>query len=111
MTDVPNDRELVLSRLLDAPRNAVYRCWTEAELLKQWFAPKPWNVSEAEVELRAGGKHNITMQSPEGDAMPAQGICLEAVPGEKLVVTDAFRAGWEPGEGGALYGCDCHLRR
>ena len=38
------ERDLVLSMVLDAPRASVYRCWTEAELLKQWFAPKPWST-------------------------------------------------------------------
>ena len=40
-----HDRELVLCRIIDAPREKVYRCWTEPELLKQWFAPKPWITS------------------------------------------------------------------
>lgn len=41
-TNPISDRELVLTRLIDAPREAVYRAWTEPELLKQWFAPKPF---------------------------------------------------------------------
>ena len=50
----PAERELVLSRLIDAPRNKVYRCWTEPELLKQWFAPKPFTTSEALLDTRPG---------------------------------------------------------
>ena len=44
--------ELSVTRLIDAPREKVYRCWTEPELMKQWFAPKPWSVSKVERELR-----------------------------------------------------------
>ena len=53
MTDAAND--LVLTRVLDAPRDKVWRCWVEPELLKQWFCPKPWYVSEARIGLRPGG--------------------------------------------------------
>ena len=41
-----DERELVVDRVLRAPRASVWRCWTEPELLKQWFCPKPWFVSE-----------------------------------------------------------------
>ena len=44
-----NDRELVLDRLLDAPRETVYRCWTDPKLLVQWFAPEPWSTPRAEL--------------------------------------------------------------
>lgn len=99
MTDFPAERELVLDRLIDAPRAAVFRCWTEAELLKQWFAPAPWTVAHAEVDARPGGANNVTMRGPDGTEMPAKGVFLEVVPNEKLVSTDAFATGWEPGDG------------
>ncbi len=99
MTDFPRDRELVLERLLDAPRDAVYRCWTEADLLKRWFAPAPWSVAEAEIDPRPGGANNVTMRGPGGEEMPGRGVFLEVVPGVRIVATDAFAAGWEPGEG------------
>ena len=44
-------RDLEISRLLQAPRAAVWRCWTEPELLKRWFAPAPWTTPEAEIDL------------------------------------------------------------
>jgi uncharacterized protein YndB with AHSA1/START domain len=93
------ERELVLTRLLDAPREKVYRCWTEPALLKQWFAPKPYTTPVVEVDVRPGGASNIVMRSPEGQDMPCPGIYLEVVPNEKLVVTDAFVDGWQPKEG------------
>ena len=51
----PADRKLVLTRVLDAPRDKVYRCWTEPALVVQWFAPKPWTTPHAEMDVRPGG--------------------------------------------------------
>ena len=51
--------ELVLTRLIDAPREKLFRCWTEPELLKQWFAPAPYSTPIAEVDLRVGGGNRI----------------------------------------------------
>lgn len=92
---VPNDRDLVLDRLIDAPRAAVWRCWTEPELMKQWFAPLPWTTPEVVLDLRPGGLNRITMRSPEGTDMPNVGVYLEVVPLERLVFTDAYRGDWE----------------
>ncbi|MDK1491643.1 SRPBCC family protein [Sinorhizobium sp. 7-81] len=99
-TDIkPTDeRELVLTRLIDAPREKVYRAWTEAALLKQWFAPLPWTTPDAELDVRPGGSNRIVMRSPEGQDFPNFGVYLEVVPNEKLVVTDAFTEAWKPSE-------------
>jgi uncharacterized protein YndB with AHSA1/START domain len=99
-TDIkPTDeRELVLTRLIDAPREKVYRAFTEAELLKQWFAPLPWTITEAELDVRPGGTNRFVMRSPEGELYPNQGVYLEVVPNEKLVMTDAYTEAWKPSE-------------
>jgi uncharacterized protein YndB with AHSA1/START domain len=91
-----SDRELVLTRLIDAPRAAVYRAWTEPELLKQWFAPLPWTTPHAELDVRPGGASFFIMRSPEGKDFPNRGIYLEVVENEKLVFTDAYTRAWEP---------------
>ncbi|MCZ4090560.1 SRPBCC family protein [Sinorhizobium psoraleae] len=93
-----DDRELVLTRLINAPREKVYRAWTEADLLKQWFAPLPWTTPDAELDVRPGGSNRIVMRSPEGQDFPNFGVYLEVVPNEKLVVTDAFTEAWKPSE-------------
>ena len=93
-----HDRELVLSRLIDAPRDKVWRCWTEPELLKLWFVPKPWTISAVDVDVRPGGRSNVTMRDPDGNDYPNPGVYLEVVPDEKLVFTDAFTEGWAPSE-------------
>jgi len=91
--------ELSITRLIDAPRKNVWRCWTEPELVKQWFAPKPFITPVAEFDLRPGGASNIVMRSPEGQDMPNPGQFLEIVPNEKLVSTDAFIGDWQPSGG------------
>ena len=90
------DRELVLTRLIDAPREALYRCWTEPKLLKQWFAPAPFTTPAAELDVRPGGANLIVMQSPEGQEMPNRGVYLEVVPNQRIVFTDAYVSAWEP---------------
>jgi len=100
MTDTRDSEasELVLERLLDAPRSALWRCWTEPELLKQWFCPKPWTVSHAEADVRPGGASMIVMRSPEGEEFPNPGVFLEVVPERKLVMTDAYTRAWQPSQ-------------
>ncbi len=91
-----NDRELVLARLVDAPAEALYRCWTDPELIPQWFCPKPWRAEPETMELRPGGASRITMYGPDGEVHPNDGVYLELEPGRKIVFTDNYTAGWVP---------------
>lgn len=91
--------ELILDLILDAPKETLYRCWTTPELVVRWFAPAPWSIARAELDVRPGGACNIVMKSPEGEEMPNEGVFLEVVTNQKLVTTDAFTAGWKPKEG------------
>jgi uncharacterized protein YndB with AHSA1/START domain len=93
---MPADHELMLTRLIDAPREKLFRCWTEPELLKQWFAPKPYTTPLAKIDLRVGGSNNIVMRSPDGQDIPCPGTYLEIIPNRKLVFTDAYTGDWEP---------------
>ena len=92
------DRELVLTRLIDATPDKVYRAWTEPELLKQWFCPRPYQTIEAVFDVRPGGSSYLVMRSPEGQDMPSHGVYLEVVPNRRLVMTDAYRTAWEPSD-------------
>lgn len=100
MTDAPaiESRELHLTRLLDAPHHAVWRCWTDPALYPIWFCPPPWKVSKAEMDVRPGGSSLIVMKGPNGEEMPNRGVFLEVVPNEKLVFTDAFVEAWQPSQ-------------
>lgn len=99
MTATPaSDRELVLTRLIDAPRDKLFRAWTEPELMKQWFTPRPWTTPVIEVDLRPGGSNLIVMRGPDGTEFPNRGVYLEIVKNERLVFTDAYTKAWEPSE-------------
>jgi uncharacterized protein YndB with AHSA1/START domain len=93
-----SDRELVLTRLIDAPREKLFRAWTDAEILKQWFAPLPYTTPVAELDVRPGGANLIVMRGPDGNDMPNRGVYLEVIENEKLVFTDAYTKAWEPAE-------------
>jgi uncharacterized protein YndB with AHSA1/START domain len=93
-----DNRALVLDRLLDAPREKLFKIWTDPSTYPDWFCPKPWTVSKAEMDVRAGGKSLIVMKGPEGQEFPNHGIFLEVVPNEKIVFTDAFVDAWTPSE-------------
>jgi uncharacterized protein YndB with AHSA1/START domain len=93
-----SDRELVLTRIIDAPREKLYRAWTDPDLLKQWFAPLPYTTPVAELDVRPGGANLIVMRGPEGNDMPNRGVYLEVVENERLVFTDAYTTAWEPSQ-------------
>jgi uncharacterized protein YndB with AHSA1/START domain len=90
------NRELVLTRRINAPPAAVYRAWTEPALLTQWFAPLPYTTPHAELDVRPGGSSLVVMRGPDGVDMPNRGVYLEVVPNQRLVFTDAFTSAWEP---------------
>jgi uncharacterized protein YndB with AHSA1/START domain len=90
------DRDLVLSRVIDVPRDKLYRAWTEPALLKQWFTPPPYKTTVAEIDLRPGGASYIVMQGPDGKEMPNRGVYLEVVSNQRLVFTDAYTEAWQP---------------
>jgi uncharacterized protein YndB with AHSA1/START domain len=91
-----NVHELNLTRVIDAPRQSLWRCWTEPELIKQWFTPRPWTTPVVEVDVRPGGASRMIFRGPDGEEFPNHGVYLEVVPGERLVFTDAYTAGWMP---------------
>jgi uncharacterized protein YndB with AHSA1/START domain len=97
-TVAASSRDLVLTRLIDAPREKLFRAWTDPELLKQWFAPLPYTTLVAELDVRPGGGNFIVMRSPDGAEMPNRGIYLEVVKNERIVFTNAYVKAWEPSE-------------
>src|SRR3546814_5431952 len=91
-------RDLVLERLIDVPPALVWKVWTTPEHLKHWFVPKPWTITDCEVDLRPGGVFRSVMRSPEGQEFPNIGCYLEIVPQQRLVFTDALLPGFRPSE-------------
>lgn len=88
--------ELSITRLISAPRALVWRCWTEPELIKQWFTPRPWTSPVVEIDLRPGGANYMLFRGPNGEEFPNRGVYLEVVPQQRLVFTDAYVEAWVP---------------
>jgi uncharacterized protein YndB with AHSA1/START domain len=93
-----SDRELILTRIIDAPREKVFKAWTDPELLKQWFTPRPFTTPIVETDVRPGGASLIVMRDPDGNEYPNRGVYLEVIANERLVFTDAYTQAWEPSE-------------
>ena len=92
--------DLVLERVVDATPSLIWRAWTEPKHLMPWFCPKPWSVSECDIDLRPGGRFHTVMHSPEGDAFPNTGCYLEVVPQKRLSWTDGLQPGFRPATSG-----------
>lgn len=88
--------DLMLERIIDVPRELVWKVWTTPELLKKWFCPRPWKTIECEIDLRRGGIFRTVMSSPEGHEFPNLGCYLEVVENEKLIWTSALIPDFRP---------------
>ncbi len=92
------EHELSLSRIINAPPEKVFQAWADPEMLIQWWAPLPYQTSRAVIDMRPGGAFNTTMHAPTGEVYENLGVFLDVVPNQRLIFTDAFRAGWVPGD-------------
>jgi uncharacterized protein YndB with AHSA1/START domain len=90
--------DLVLTRIIDAPRALVWKAWTDPEHLKQWWAPAPWTTPECDMDVRPGGVFRTLMRGPDGEEFTVEGVFLEVVEKERLVFTDALGAGYRPAQ-------------
>ena len=87
-------RELILTRILPAPRDRVFRAWTRQ--LPQWWGPHGMTMLFCEIDLRPGGVFRLVLQAPNGTEYPSRGVFLEVVENERIVFTDAFDSDWQP---------------
>lgn len=86
----PSDREIVLTRVFDAPRQLVFDAFTKPELLKRWFGPRGWSLVICEVDLRVGGSFRFVLHGPNGAKMGIRGIYCEIVPPERSVHVESL---------------------
>jgi uncharacterized protein YndB with AHSA1/START domain len=77
--------ELVLKRTFDAPRQLVFKAWTDPKHLAQWWGPRGFTTNIREMDVRPGGVWSYSMRGPDGKDYPFDGVYLEAVEPEKLV--------------------------
>ena len=87
----PLDREFTITRVFDAPRELVWKAWTDPELVARWFGPRGYSTPQSTVtmDVRPGGSFEFTMVSDDdGNEIPSGGIFLEVVEPERLVWRD-----------------------
>jgi uncharacterized protein YndB with AHSA1/START domain len=89
------ERELVVSRLIDAPRALVFRAWTDADHVARWWGPQGYVTTYCKMDIRPGGAFRVCMRSPEGTDHRKRGVYREIVAPERIVFTFA----WEDAEG------------
>jgi uncharacterized protein YndB with AHSA1/START domain len=86
---LPNERTVTITRVFDAPRELVFRMWTEPEHMAEWWGPQCFTNPVCELDVRPGGKILIHMRGPDGTVYPMTGIFHEVV-ALKLIVFTAF---------------------
>ena len=86
----PTDREIVMTRVFDAPRSLVFDTFTKPEVLKRWFGPRGWSLVVCEVDLRVGGTFRFVVRGPNGKDMGMRGVYQEIVPPERSVHMESF---------------------
>jgi uncharacterized protein YndB with AHSA1/START domain len=95
------ERELTLTRVFDAPREIVWRLWTEPENLARWWGPQGFSNPVCEMDVRVGGQMLVHMCSPDGAVYPLTATYVEVTPPERLV----FLAFAEDGDGNVALEC------
>jgi len=95
----PSDREILLTRVFDAPRQMVFDALTKPELVKRWLlGPPGWSMPICEIDLKVGGRFRYVWRRENGKEMGMSGVYREIVPPERLVHSELFDEDWTGGE-------------
>jgi uncharacterized protein YndB with AHSA1/START domain len=86
----PANRELVITRIFDAPRSLVFKMWTDSEHMAQWWGPRGFTNPVCDMDVRPGGAIRIVMRGPGGTDYPMTGVFHEVVAPERLIFTTAL---------------------
>ncbi|KYC35279.1 hypothetical protein WA1_08995 [Scytonema hofmannii PCC 7110] len=87
--------EIKIVRMFKAPRELVFRVWTEPKHIEQWWGPKGFTTRVTEMDFRPGGQWRYVMVGPDGKEYPSKGVFREIVPPERIVASDEFDEGFE----------------
>jgi uncharacterized protein YndB with AHSA1/START domain len=95
----PGDREIVMTRVFDAPRDLVFEAWTRPEFLRRWLlGPPGWSMPVCEIDLKIGGTYRYVWEGPGGVRMGMGGVYREIAAPGRIVATERFDEPWYPGE-------------
>jgi uncharacterized protein YndB with AHSA1/START domain len=91
----PSDREVLITRVVNAPRRLVFAAWTEPRHLQRWLTgPEGWTMPVCEIDLRPGGRWRYVYRKASGTEMTLTGSVLEVVPPERFVTTESWGPEW-----------------
>lgn len=91
----PSDREIVITRLFDAPRRLVWAAWTDPRHVPHWLlGPDGWTMPVCEIDLRPGGAWRFVWRNAGGEELEMRGVYREVTPPERLVNTESWGADW-----------------
>lgn len=96
MTAASNDTDLTVSRILNAPRSAVWKAWADPRQFEKWWTPAPVRTVSTKHELYPGGAFGTIMRMEDGTEYDGEGCFLEVVENERIVWTSALQGGWRP---------------
>jgi uncharacterized protein YndB with AHSA1/START domain len=92
---MPSDREVLVTRVVNAPRRLVFAAWTEPRHLQRWLTgPEGWTMPICEIDLRPGGRWRYVYRKASGKEMTLTGSVLEVVPPERFVTTESWGPEW-----------------
>jgi uncharacterized protein YndB with AHSA1/START domain len=93
------EREIVMTRVFDAPRTLVFDAFTKPDLVRKWLlGPEGWTMPVCEIDLRVGGSYRYVWRNAQGIEMGMGGVYREIVAPERVVATERFDQSWYPGE-------------
>lgn len=94
------EREIVMTRMFDAPRGLVFKAYTTPELVRRWLlGPEGWSMPVCEIDLKVGGRYRFLWRHADGQEMGMGGVYREVIAPERLVSTEVFDQSWYEGEG------------
>jgi uncharacterized protein YndB with AHSA1/START domain len=93
------DREIVIRRVFDAPRELVFAAWTEPRHVERWWGPQGYTSCACEIDLRPGGVFGLEMRGPDGAVYPCKGVFREIVKPERIAYIADVGAGHPCGAG------------
>ena len=91
----PSDTEIVMTRVVDAPRSLVFEAWTRPEHVRNWMlGPEGWTMPVCEIDLRPGGEWRFVWRKADGSEMEMRGEYREVAPPERVVTTERWGPEW-----------------
>jgi uncharacterized protein YndB with AHSA1/START domain len=94
----PGDRDIVITREFDAPRELVFLCHSKPELMRRWYGLPDWTMTVCEIDFRVGGKWRFVTKAPSGFEMGSSGIYTRIDAPERIDQTELFDEDWTGGE-------------